>query len=73
MVLAEIDKKIIIEKYNIQQLSMRKIAKEMNINVNTVKLWIKRFNENGTLVRKRGSGFINTKNKIILTNNDELD
>ncbi len=57
MVLSDTDKKIIIEKYNIQQLSMRKIAQEMNVNLNTVKLWINRFNENKSLNRKRSSRY----------------
>lgn len=36
--------------------SIREIAAEMNINKNTVTLWLNRYNSTGKLNRKRGSG-----------------
>lgn len=56
MVLTEIQKFEIISKYNNSNLSMTRIAKQMNINRHTVSLWLKRYNETKNLERKRGSG-----------------
>ena len=36
--------------------SLRTIAQEMDINVKTVYRWVKRFSENKSFLRKRGSG-----------------
>jgi len=56
MVLTEIQKFEIISKYNSLNISMSKIAKQMNISRHTVSLWLKRYNNNKNLDRKRGSG-----------------
>lgn len=74
MVLTDNDKRMILEKYNNEQISMRKIAQLMNINTNTVKLWINRFKLSGNINRKRGSGFKNIKiNEILNDIHNDLD
>ena len=61
MVLTEIQKFEIISKYNNLNISMSKIAIQMNISRHTVSLWLKRYNENKNLERKRGSGIYDNK------------
>jgi transposase len=55
MVLTEIQKYEIIIKHE-SGLSNLQIANEMNINKNTVNLWLLRYKKLGNLKRKRGSG-----------------
>lgn len=55
MTLTDIQKFEIISKYN-NKWSIKKIADNMKINRNTVSFWIKRYNNDKTFERKRGSG-----------------
>lgn len=55
MTLSLEQKQKIISKYNIGK-TIREISLDMKINKNTVNKWIKRYQENGNLKRKRGSG-----------------
>ena len=59
MVLTDIQKMTIITKYFEEKKSALKISKEMNINKNTVYLWIKRYLHDKNIERKRGTGFKN--------------
>lgn len=55
MKLSEIQKfEIIVNHKN--GFSIRKIAEKMNINPKTVNLWIKRYNNEGSLNRKQRKG-----------------
>ena len=65
MVLSENQKQVIINKYKLN-MTISEISKTMNINKNTVHLWIKRYKQNQSLKRKPGSGI-----KIIDKNNIE--
>ena len=53
--LSDLQKQEILIRYKNESL-IRIIAKEMNINKNTVSLWLKRYNDTGKINRKRGSG-----------------
>ena len=55
MVLSEEQKNTLINKYKLK-FTVTEIAKSMNVNKNTVQLWIKRYKQNKTLQRKVGSG-----------------
>jgi predicted DNA-binding protein YlxM (UPF0122 family) len=59
MVLSEIQKFEIISKYYNLNMSMQKIADQMNISRHTVSLWINRYKKDKNLERKRGSGLYN--------------
>lgn len=59
MVLSEIQKYELIYKHVTLKLSIRQIAKDMNISKNTVSLWIKRYDDDKNIKRKKGSGIKN--------------
>jgi transposase-like protein len=55
MVLTEEQKQSIINKYKLNW-TIKKISENMNLNKNTVHLWIKRYKQDQSLERKVGSG-----------------
>jgi predicted DNA-binding protein YlxM (UPF0122 family) len=62
MVLTEEQKQSIINKYKLNW-TIKKISDNMNLNKNTVHLWIKRYKQYQSLERKIGSGIrINDQN-----------
>lgn len=56
MVLTEIQKFEIISKYRNSNISMKQIARDLGVTRQSVSFWIKRYNENNNLSRKRDSG-----------------
>lgn len=61
MVLSIEQKNEIIIKYNNLNMTMKEISHDLKISLNTVSFWIKRFKNNKSLSRKRGSGIYNNK------------
>ena len=55
MVLTEKQKYEIVIRSELNQ-SSNQIALEMNININTVYLWLRKYSKDGNIDRKTGSG-----------------
>ncbi len=56
MVLTELQKYEIVYKYTQLKKTMREISNDMSISLPTVNLWIKRYNNDNSLLRRKGSG-----------------
>ena len=60
MTISSIQKMEILLKYK-DGNSMRKIAEQMHLNLKTVNKWIKRYSDEKSLVRKKGTGLYKRK------------
>jgi transposase len=72
MVLTIQQKNEIIVKYNKLNMSMSDIANDLKISLNTVSFWIKRYKNDKTLNRKRGSGIYNNRSVKLVLNNQTI-
>ena len=64
MVLTSVQKMEILFKYK-NGNSMRAISTDMKINLKTINKWIKRFIEDNSLQRKKGTGLYKRKEVVI--------